>query len=140
MTHYNNQYKRDALLEKMPNYFEGQPSPVLAFINLCIFPHKFELVFSNLREQERITKTTYACMKGVIIGLLVLINRQHKDSSFSVDEYVIDFIEFIRNDRVGDPVKFLLSMRHYMVRYMFLKGLQVSFGVDWRRFIADALD
>jgi hypothetical protein len=137
---YNNQEKRNEIVQQMPDYFSASTSKVLAFINLCVYPQKFEVAYHNLREQPRISATTYDVLKGAITGLLVLANRQHKESRMSVDEYVIDFIEFIRKDTKGDPVKFLLSMKRYMPRYLFIKGLSVSFGVDWRRLVADALD
>lgn len=137
---YNKQARRDEIVEQIPGYFDDAPSRVLAFINLCVYPQKFEVAYMNLREHKRISATTYDVLKGAITGLLVLGNRQHKDSRRSVDEYVIDFIDFIRNDRVGDPVKFLLSMKRYLPRYLFIKGLQVAFGLDWRRLVADALD
>lgn len=138
--HYNNQRKRDKLIEKMPDYFEKAPSKVLAFINLCVYPHKFEVAYHNLREHPRISATTYDVLKGAITGLLVLANRQHKESRASVDEYVLDFIEFIRQDKRPDPVRFLLSMKMYLPRYMFVKGLSVAFGVDWRKLVGDALN
>lgn len=83
---------------------------------------------------------TYDALKGAILGLLVLVKRKHKDAVASVDNYVLDFISFIRNDTKDDPIKFLLSMRAYMLRYMFLKGLQVAFGIDWKPLVTDALE
>ena len=136
---YHKQPAREELLKKMPDYF-SQHSKVLAFVNLAIYPHKFEVVFKHIRELPRISSDTYNALKGTVTALMVMSKRQHKESSLSVDEYVLDFIQFIRSDNKGDPTKFLLSMRRYMPRYMFLKGLAVAFNVDWRRLVADALD
>lgn len=74
------------------------------------------------------------------MGLIVLVSRKHKDSEIAVDEYIIDFIKFIRSDTVGDPEKFLLSMRRYMFRFMFIVGLRVAFGIDWRDFVSEILE
>lgn len=138
--HYLNQYKREELTKKNPDIFANAPSRVLAFINLCIYPYKFEMIYQSVKTQERISEKTFDCIKGVITGLLVLVHRKHKDVHVSVDEYVIDFIKFIKSDSVGDPVKFLLSMKAYMLRFMFLRGLQVSFGIDWRQMVTEALE
>jgi len=140
MAHYNNQPKRVELMKQIPGIFERSPSKVLSFINLCIYPHQFEVVYQSIRRQERISMKTYDALKGVIIGLTVLVKRKHKDTLASVDNYVLDFIGFIRSDKTDDPIKFLLSMRAYMLRYMFLKGLQVAFGIDWKALVTDALE
>jgi hypothetical protein len=138
--HYNNKEKRDELQQAMPQYMYSQKSKVLGFINLCIHPHRFETVYSSVRSAVTITNKTYACVQGTVQGLLVLVNRQHRYSLTCIDAYTPDFIDFIRNDTVGDPVKFLLSMRAYMYRYMFLKGLRVAFGINWRVLVFNALE
>lgn len=138
--HYNNYPKRLLIQEKNPSIFERSPSRVLSFINLCIYPHTFETVYRSIRSDKRITIKTYDCLKGVIIGLLVLSNRKHKDSYVSVDTYVIDFVNFIKSDTKEDPIRFLLSMRVYMPRYLFLRGLQIAFSIDWRSLVTDALE
>jgi len=140
MAHYHNQYERVEILKKNPSIFERTPSRVLSFINLCIHPYQFETVYESLRTQERISYRTYEALKGSILGLLVLVNRKHKDAYQSVDNYVLDFISFIRNDSKADPIRFLLSMRAYMVRYLFIKGLNVAFGIDWKQLVVDALE
>ena len=140
MAHYNNQLAREQLVKKNPGIFERSPSRVLSFINLCIYPQQFEVIYKSIRSQERITMRAFEALKGVVLGLLVLSKRKHKDAVASVDNYVVDFVSFIRNDTVNDPIKFLLSMRAYMVRYLFLKGLAVAFGLDWRTLVVDALE
>lgn len=140
MRYYNNQQQREQLVKKNPGIFERSPSRVLSFINLCIYPQQFELVYNSIRSQERLSVRTFEALKGAILGLLVLSRRKHKDSLISVDHYVVDFVTFIRNDTKADPIKFLLSMRAYMVRYLFLKGLDVAFGLDWRTLVVDALE
>lgn len=138
--HYNNYQARLEIYQKSPWLFDDAPSKVLAFINLCVYPYKFEVVYNTLRTQPRISANIYDCVKGTITGLLVLTNRQHKESQMSVDNYVIDFITFIRSDKKDDPVRFLLSMRRYMPRFMFFVGLQVAFGIDWRTLVYDLLE
>jgi len=140
MAHYNNLMKREALVNKMPDIFNRTPSKVLSFINLCIYPQDFSVLYHSVRTQERLSMPTYEALKGALIGLIVLSKRKHRDTILSVDNYIIDFISFIRNDSVGDPVKFLLSMKAYMLRFMFAKGLQVAFGLDWRKLILESLD
>lgn len=140
MEYYNNQTKRDLLMEQMPDLFVKAKSPVMSFINLCLYPYKFEVTFTAVKTQTRLSSITYGTLKAAIAGLLVLANRQHKESSQSIDLYVIDFIEFIRGDKKNDPTRFLLSMRRYMPRYLLLKGLQHSFGIDWRTLITEALE
>lgn len=140
MAWYNNQITREKLQQEIPGIFERSPSRVLSFINLCIYPQQFEVVYESIRKQERISMKTYEALKGTIIGLLVLVKRKHKDSVASVDNYVLDFISFIRNDTKADPIKFLLSMKAYMLRYMFIKGLQVAFGIDWKTLVTASLE
>lgn len=138
--HYNNQQARENLLAKMPWLFDDSQSKVLSFVNLCIYPHKFELLWHTLRTQERITEASYNAVKGVICALMVMNNRMHKEKDISVDAYVIDFIKIIRSCTDDNPVKFLLSMRAYMVRFMFIVGLRVAFGVDWRELVYQVLE
>jgi hypothetical protein len=138
--HYNNYYAREQLLAHQPGYYDNAMSKVLAFVNLCIYPHKFESVYQTIHDRVKIPAITYDCLKGAIMGLLVMGKRCNTESHHSVDEYVIDFIDFIRQDKRPDPVRFLLSMRMYLPRYLFVKGLKVAFGLDWKVLVADALD
>jgi hypothetical protein len=136
---YNKEPKRQELLRLMPWLFDDCESKVLQFINLCIYPQKFELLYDTLRTQDRISADNYESVKGTITGLLVLTHRQHAESKISVDAYVIDFIRFIRSDKKPDPVRFLLSMRVYFPRFLLAVGLQTSFGVDWRTLVTEVL-
>jgi len=137
---YNNEPARRKLLAETPWLFDDCESKVLSFINLCIYPQKFELLYNTLRNQPRISANDYESVKGAITGMLVMNNRQHRESMLSVDNYVIDFIKFIRSDPKDDPVRFLLSMRRYFPRFLFAIGINVAFGLDWKTVVTDCLD
>jgi hypothetical protein len=137
--HFNNQFARDHLLMHMPDYFDNAISKVLAFVNLCIYPHKFEVVYDSIKNHSRISNLVFDCLKGTIRALLVITHRHHAECNRSIDEYVVDFVEFIKNDKSNDPIKFLLTMRFYMPRYQFAKGLKVAFGIDWRVLVTELL-
>lgn len=137
--HYHNFVQRELIYQKNPDIIDNAESKVMGFINLCIYPYKWELIYDRLRTQERITSETYAATKGVIAGLLVLANRMHREYQISVDAYILDFIALVRSDKQGNPMKFLLNMRMYMPRFLFVVGLRVAFAVDWRQLVFDVL-
>lgn len=136
---YNNYGKRELIYQQNPDLMDKTESKVMSFINLCIYPYKWELVYDRLRSCERISSETYAATKGAIAGLLVLTNRMHRDYQISVDAYILDFIALVRSDKQGSPMKFLLNMRRYMPRFLFVVGLRIAFGVDWRQLVYDVL-
>lgn len=138
--HYNNQVKRDMLEARDPHIFTNSKSRVFTFINLCIHPLTFDALYAKIRSGAPLTSREYGAVKGVLMGLIVLVNRKHSKSYISVDAYTPDFIDFIRTDRTNDPVRFLLSMKVYMYRFMLIVGLRVAFGIDWKKFVTDVLD
>lgn len=113
---------------------------VIAFVNLAIHPYDWNQVYESIRRKETINDRNWECVKGVILALLVLTKRRNNESLRAVDCYIIDFIELIRSDRQGDPEKFLLNMRFYMPRFLFVVGLQVAFGLDWRELVTTTLN
>jgi hypothetical protein len=143
LAHYLNHNKRNELLEKKESkgfHFPKRNGKVLTFVNLAIHPYDWHQVYSSIRNKERVSYANWEAVKGVILALLVLTKRKNKESGKAVDSYVIDFIELIRSDRQGDAEKFLLNMRFYMPRFLFIVGLQVSFGIDWRTAVCKALE
>jgi hypothetical protein len=138
--HYNSKTVRDELLKKMPNAFDFQKHKVLSFINLCIYPIRWEHVYDRIRNQPTITQTTYDGLKGAIAGMLVLCKRKNRFFNNIVDETVVDWCTYIRMDKKPEPERFLLNWCHYMNKYLFAKGLQVAFNIDWRIIVFDALD
>jgi hypothetical protein len=137
--HFNSKTVRDELLKKMPNDFDLTKHKVLSFINLCIYPLRWEHVYDRIRNQQAITQTTYDGLKGAIAGMLVLCKRKNRFYHNIVDETVVDWCTYIRMDKKPNPERFLLNWCHYMNKYLFAKGLQVAFNVDWRIIVFDAL-
>lgn len=140
MSYFNNYERRQEIVEQNPGIFERSPSRVLSFVNLCIYPQKFEVVYDSIRKNRRLTTAAYGAVKGTILALLTLAKRRGIFSHVSVDHYVVDYISFIKNDSKSDPVKFLLNMKAYLYRYLLIRGLYVSFGLDWRELVAKALE
>jgi hypothetical protein len=137
--HFNNKNVRDELLKKMPNHFYFNNKKVLGFINLCIYPLRFELIYSQIRENSIIANTTYDGLKGALAGMLVLTRRKGRFYQNIVDEAIVDWVEFIRMDKTPNAEKFLLNFRNYMPRYLLIKGLKIAFNVDWREVVFNAL-
>lgn len=132
--HYNHAYKREQIrqkyLDKGIDLFDTD-NIYSVYINLCIHPYKWESVFANIRERPHINQRDYFALLGTIKALLINTKRAKKESTRMSAELAPDFIDFIRNDRVGNPWKFILSMRRYVPRYLIMRGLQ-DFGIDWR--------
>jgi len=137
--HFNNKIIRDELLKKNPHLADSKHK-VLAFINLCIYPIRFEQVYSHIRQTNLIANSSYDALKGAIVGLLVLVKRKGRFAQTIAEEAALDFIDFIRMDKKPDAEKFLLNLRNYMPRYLFAKGLQVAFNVDWKEIVFDGLE
>jgi hypothetical protein len=137
--HFNSKPVRDELLQKMPNHFDFNKHKVLSFINLCIYPMRWEQIYERIRNQTIITPATYDGLKGAIAGMLVVCKRKGRFYQNIVDETVVDWCTYIRMDKKPEPERFLLNWCHYMNRYLFAKGLQVAFNIDWRIVVFDAL-
>jgi hypothetical protein len=134
---YNNKHARAELLKATPWLFNSK-SKLINFVNLCIYPQKWDVVYKNVRE-ERMTDNAYQALKGALRGLLVLNHRHHFLVNASIDAYIIDFILLIRADRQGDSEKFMLNMRMYLTRFLLMVGLKVAFGINWADLAVDAL-
>lgn len=139
--HYRNSEERERLLKDNPGLFtDKKEGRVLQFINLCIHPYDFRIIFRTLRTEARVSLKTYNALKGTIAGMLVLTNRKNAHSFYSIEQYVLDFIDFIRKYPRDNAEGFLLAMKMYMPRYLCLRGLEASFGIDWRQLVTDALE
>lgn len=143
MVHYLNQPQREklkALKEKDGQVFPKHEHKLIAFINSAIYPYDWTQIYVSLRLGERISFSTLEAVKGVIMAMIVVSKRKNENSYKALDEYFISFIELVRSDRQGDPEKFLLNMRWYFPRFLFIVGLKVSFGIDWKELVVETLD
>jgi hypothetical protein len=137
--HYNNKIIRDEIIRKNPHLLDTKHK-VLCFINLCIYPIRFEQVYFHIRSTNLIATSNYDALKGAIVGLLILAKRKGRFAQTIAEEAALDFIDFIRMDKKPDAEKFLLNFRNYLPRYLFAKGLQIAFNVDWREVVFDGLE
>ncbi len=135
--HYNPQKERTRLMQEYEeregrSMFEGTDKSLCVWINLCIAPYTWEQTYAGLRQPGRIHFRHWECLGGVVMALFVNINRFTPFTPEMVNECLPDFVEYIRADKVGDPWKFILSMRRYLPRYIVLKAL-ARVGFDWRK-------
>jgi hypothetical protein len=136
--HYNTQKERDRLMadyERLHgrSMFEGQTKSLCIWINLCLSPYTWEQTYAAVRRKNtHIPYKSWECLGGAIMALFVNINRFTPHTAEMVQECIPDFVEYIRGDSVGDPWKFILSMRRYLPRYVVLKSL-AKVGIDWRK-------
>lgn len=141
--HYKPHPERQRLLElkERSGYkFPEKENRVLAFVNLAIHPYDFNQVYTSIRKDEVIGLNNWEAIKGVVMAMLVLAKRRSEESYKAVDAYTVDFIELIKSDRQGNASVFLLNMRWYMPRFLFVVGLQVSFGIDWKETVTNVLE
>jgi hypothetical protein len=134
---YNTQVKRDEILatmEKKGYQFPKHDHKLISFVNLAISPSDWTQVYNSARTAEKIPFATWEAVKGAIMAMLVVSKRKSRESHRSCDAYVLPFIELMRSDMQGDSEKFLLNMRWYMPRFLFIVGLKEAFGIDWREF------
>jgi hypothetical protein len=136
--YYNNQYERERIKEASP--LPIKHPRIGQFVNLCIHPYRWELIYSNLKKQQQISMKDYEAAKGAVMGLIVACRRRTHASGAAVDQYIIDFIKLVQSDRQNDPEKFLYNMTHYWRRFQLMVGLQVAFGIDWRALVVDCLE
>lgn len=137
--HYNRHKKRRDIINKNPDMMTKREGRMLAFVNATIYPYKFEIIYDNIRNRGELAMCEYTSLKGVLLSLLTQVKRNHKSSLISIDSYIIDFIELIKVSNDTDPNKFLMSMKRYMPRFLFIIGLRVAFGLDWKDIVTDAL-
>jgi hypothetical protein len=133
---YNGQKDRERLMREFEEregrcMFEGVEKRFCVWVNLCLYPHTWEQTYASLRKPGRISFKAWESLGGAIMALFVNCNRCTAFTKEMVGECQPDFVEYIRADRVGDPWKFLLSMRRYLPRYLAIKSLQ-KVGIDWR--------
>jgi hypothetical protein len=142
MPHYHNHYQREEILKEKISKgyrFPEHEHKLVAFVNLAIAPYDWNQIYNSVRAKERITEKNWLALKGVILAMLVVTKRRNRESVKTTDAYIVDFIELIRSDKQGDPEKFLLNMRFYFARFLFVVGLQVAFGLDWREIVTNTL-
>lgn len=135
--HYNGKAKRDQLLAEMERRgvfpFDEKRNRFVSFINLCIHPYDWATCYHQVRNRKQISSQTWEAFNGAIFATFVIMNKSTGDTKLMLADVALDYIDFIRADKVGDPWKFLMSMRRYFPRYSIIKGL-ASFGLDWREF------
>lgn len=134
--YYNGQKDRERLMQEFEereghSMFADVSKRFCVWINLCLHPYTWEQTYASLRKPGRISFRAWENLGGAIMALFVNINRCTPFTKEMVGECQPDFVEYIRADRVGDPWKFLLSMRRYLPRYIAVKSLQRA-GIDWR--------
>jgi len=139
--HYNSAAKRARIeqdyRDKGIELFDTK-SKLAVFINFCIYPYKWEWVYETIRTRGQIPDKCYYAMLGAIYATMINIKRAKRESAQVSNEIAPDIIDFIRNDRTGDPWKFILSMRRYLPRYLIIRGLQ-SFGIDWKKLAMETM-
>lgn len=136
--HYNNSQKRNQIIRELGNeVFFGTRKKIRGFIQLCIYPYDWEVVFNNIQRGETIRVEDWNCLLGFLYGVHVLIKRRNKYTFEAVVDMAPDFVDFIRNspsekENPGYAWRFAVQVaRNYMYRYIPIKGL-TRFGVDWR--------
>lgn len=130
--HFNGKAKRDAIISLLDYDPFSSGKRFCVYIDLCIHPFSWDTIYQKIRRKQRLDYQTWNCLLGALNGLFINLHMQGAcTNAVLMSETAMDFVEFIRSDSVGDPWKFMLSMRVYMRRYCILKSLQ-SVGVDWR--------
>lgn len=137
--HYNRHERRRKIIDQSPTMFDKKEGRMLAFVNVSIHPYKFEVIYDNIRNKGELAMYQYTSLKGVLLSLLTQVKRNHASSLVSIDSYIIDFIELIKASKDDDPNKFLMSMKRYMPRFLFIVGLRTAFGLDWKDLVTEAL-
>lgn len=133
---YNNQYKRQAIVEQIKA--EGGANPFArkqkqeVFISLCVHPFSWESTFHNIRKnKKKITIEDWGVLQGVILGILVLDKKKLRHSHLALEHVTMDFVQFIRENKDDDPWKFILNAKRYIHRYLIIHSL-AQFGIQWK--------
>lgn len=134
--HFNGAKERALILQQFReregrDMFEGESKRFCVWVNLCLHPYTWEQTFASLRQPGRVRYRAWENLGGAIMAIFININRFTPFTAQMVGECQPDFVEYIRSDTVGDPWKFLLSMRRYMPRYIAVKSLAKA-NIHWQ--------
>jgi len=134
--HFNAAKERARILQEFReregrDMFEGESKRFCVWVNLCLHPYTWEQTYACLRVPGRVRYRAWENLGGAIMALFININRFTPFTAQMVGECQPDFVEYIRSDKIGDPWKFLLSMRRYMPRYIAIKSLSKA-GIHWQ--------
>lgn len=143
MAHYNDTAKRAALIEQAAArgvhlFADTNKHKFCTWLNLCLAPHTWEQTYASVRKQKVLSHVAWECLGGAVLALFVNQNKFNRYTKEVVAEVLPDFVTYIRADKVGDPWKFILSMRRYLPRYITIKALGKA-GVDWRELAVECM-